>query len=60
MRTIRVTTCMNTIQGIQYICIVNAPPDNGNGAAFLNPAATAAVQAFHEELLKDAHRQETV
>ena len=39
---------MNTIQGIQYI--VNASPDHGKGPAFLSPAETASVQAFHEAL----------
>ena len=39
---------MNTIQGIQYI--VNASPDHGKGPAFLSPAETAAVLAFHEAL----------
>ena len=39
---------MNTIQGIRYI--VNESPDHGKGPAFLSPAETAAVQAFHETL----------
>ena len=39
---------MNTIQGIRYI--INEWPDHGKGPAFLSPAETAAVQAFHETL----------
>ncbi len=39
---------MNSIQGIRYI--VNKSPDHGKGPAFLSPAETASVQAFHEAL----------
>ena len=39
---------MNSIQGIRYI--VNESPDHGKGPAFLSPAETASVQAFHEAL----------
>jgi diaminopropionate ammonia-lyase len=39
---------MNSIQGIRYI--INESPDHGKGPAFLSPAETASVQAFHEAL----------